>query len=74
MSAAMTVRPRACGQVQRVGGAAQLPGPDPSHLCSALQELQLDADPGVQRAALETLKILDTCSQHRLLTFPKGIS
>lgn len=41
---------------------------------SALQELQLDADPGVQRAALETLKILDTCSQHRLLASPKGIS
>lgn len=41
---------------------------------SALQELQLDTDPGVQRAALETLKILDTCSQHQLLASPKGIS
>uniref|UniRef100_G1PWU3 Maestro heat like repeat family member 2A n=1 Tax=Myotis lucifugus TaxID=59463 RepID=G1PWU3_MYOLU len=36
-------------------------------LRNSLQELQLDTDPGVQRAALETLKILDTCSQHRLL-------
>ncbi|XP_008136942.3 maestro heat-like repeat-containing protein family member 2A [Eptesicus fuscus] len=43
-------------------------------LRNSLQELQLDADPGVQRAALETLKILDTCSQHRLLASPKGIS
>lgn len=49
-------------------------GPDslPSVLLSALQELQLDSDPGVQRAALETLKILDTCSQHPLLASPGG--
>ncbi|XP_059560853.1 maestro heat-like repeat-containing protein family member 2A [Myotis daubentonii] len=43
-------------------------------LRNSLQELQLDTDPGVQRAALETLKILDTCSQHQLLASPKGIS
>ena len=41
---------------------------------SALQELQLDSDPGVWRAALETLNILDTCSQQRLLASPEGIS
>ncbi|XP_070279352.1 maestro heat-like repeat-containing protein family member 2A [Myotis yumanensis] len=43
-------------------------------LRNSLQELQLDTDPGVQRAALETLKILDTCSQHQLLASPKGNS
>ncbi|XP_032968339.1 maestro heat-like repeat-containing protein family member 2A, partial [Rhinolophus ferrumequinum] len=42
-------------------------------LRNSLQELQLDSDPGVRRAALETLKILDTCSQHRLLASP-GVS
>ncbi|XP_060049806.1 maestro heat-like repeat-containing protein family member 2A isoform X2 [Erinaceus europaeus] len=31
---------------------------------SSLQELQLDSDPGVRKAALETLRILDSCSQH----------
>ncbi|ELR56904.1 HEAT repeat-containing protein 7B1, partial [Bos mutus] len=36
-------------------------------LRNSLQELQLDSDPGVWRAALETLNILDTCSQQRLL-------
>uniref|UniRef100_A0A8C2S2V1 Maestro heat-like repeat-containing protein family member 2A n=1 Tax=Capra hircus TaxID=9925 RepID=A0A8C2S2V1_CAPHI len=36
--------------------------------------LQLDSDPGVWRAALETLNILDTCSQQRLLASPEGIS
>ncbi|XP_031308306.2 maestro heat-like repeat-containing protein family member 2A [Camelus dromedarius] len=43
-------------------------------LRSSLQELQLDSDPGVWRAALETLKILDTCSQHQCLTSPERIS
>ncbi|XP_055280209.1 maestro heat-like repeat-containing protein family member 2A [Moschus berezovskii] len=43
-------------------------------LRNSLQELQLDADPGVWRAALETLNILDTCSQQRLLASPEGIS
>ncbi|XP_036109258.1 maestro heat-like repeat-containing protein family member 2A [Molossus molossus] len=33
-------------------------------LRNSLQELQLDSDPGVQRAALETLKILDSCGRH----------
>ncbi|KAB0396545.1 hypothetical protein E2I00_006753 [Balaenoptera physalus] len=42
-------------------------------LCSVL-ELQLDSDPGVRRASLETLKILDTCSHHWLLASPGGIS
>uniref|UniRef100_A0A4W2GSD0 Maestro heat like repeat family member 2A n=1 Tax=Bos indicus x Bos taurus TaxID=30522 RepID=A0A4W2GSD0_BOBOX len=41
---------------------------------AALQELQLDSDPGVWRAALETLNILDTCSQQRLWASPEGIS
>lgn len=42
-------------------------------LRNSLQELQLDSDPGVRRAALETLKILDTCSRHQLLTSPGGM-
>uniref|UniRef100_A0A8C3YTQ9 Maestro heat like repeat family member 2A n=1 Tax=Catagonus wagneri TaxID=51154 RepID=A0A8C3YTQ9_9CETA len=41
---------------------------------NSLQELQLDSDPGVWKAALETLKILDDCSQHWLLTSPTGTS
>ena len=41
---------------------------------AALQELQLDSDPGVRRAALDTLQILDTCSQHRLSAPPEGVS
>uniref|UniRef100_A0A4W2GP53 Maestro heat like repeat family member 2A n=1 Tax=Bos indicus x Bos taurus TaxID=30522 RepID=A0A4W2GP53_BOBOX len=43
-------------------------------LRNSLQELQLDSDPGVWRAALETLNILDTCSQQRLWASPEGIS
>ncbi|XP_040087892.1 maestro heat-like repeat-containing protein family member 2A [Oryx dammah] len=43
-------------------------------LRNSLQELELDSDPGVWRAALETLNILDTCSQQRLLASPEGIS
>ncbi|XP_054426726.1 maestro heat-like repeat-containing protein family member 2A [Pteronotus mesoamericanus] len=43
-------------------------------LRTSLQELQLDSDPGVQRAALDTLKILDTCSQHWLPAPPEGVS
>ncbi|KAB0340015.1 hypothetical protein FD754_023473, partial [Muntiacus muntjak] len=43
-------------------------------IVSTLQELQLDSDPGVWRAALETLNILDTCSQQRLLASPEGIA
>ncbi|XP_019483814.1 PREDICTED: maestro heat-like repeat-containing protein family member 2A [Hipposideros armiger] len=43
-------------------------------LRNSLQELQLDSDPGVRRAALETLKILDTCSRHQLLTSPGGMT
>ncbi|XP_061062043.1 maestro heat-like repeat-containing protein family member 2A isoform X2 [Eubalaena glacialis] len=39
-------------------------------LRNSLQELQLDSDPGVRRASLETLKILDTCSCHWLLASP----
>lgn len=60
------------------GGFYQLGGPaspvSDSLLCSlsALQELQLDSDPEVRRAALETLKILDTCSQQPLLSSPGG--
>ncbi|XP_042806520.1 maestro heat-like repeat-containing protein family member 2A isoform X2 [Panthera leo] len=42
-------------------------------LRNSLQELQLDLDPGVRRAALETLKVLDTCCQHQLLASPEGI-
>lgn len=61
----------------RVGGGHG-PGLEGPHrvlfLLSALQELQLDSDPGVWKAALETLKILDSCSQHRLLASPKGTS
>uniref|UniRef100_A0A2K6FDH7 Maestro heat like repeat family member 2A n=1 Tax=Propithecus coquereli TaxID=379532 RepID=A0A2K6FDH7_PROCO len=43
-------------------------------LRNSLQELQLDTDPGVRRAALETLKVLDSCSQHWLLASPGGMS
>ncbi|KAM6152765.1 LOW QUALITY PROTEIN: maestro heat-like repeat-containing protein family member 2A [Erethizon dorsatum] len=43
-------------------------------LQSSLQELQLDSDPGVRRAALETLKVLDSCSWARLPALPKGAS
>ncbi|XP_006171221.1 maestro heat-like repeat-containing protein family member 2A isoform X1 [Tupaia chinensis] len=41
-------------------------------LRNSLQELQLDSDPGVRRAALETLRVLDSCSQHRLTALPDG--
>ncbi|XP_011726346.2 maestro heat-like repeat-containing protein family member 2A isoform X4 [Macaca nemestrina] len=43
-------------------------------LRNSLQELQLDPDPGVRRAALETLEVLDSCSQHGLLASPQGMS
>uniref|UniRef100_A0A2K6PU24 Maestro heat like repeat family member 2A n=1 Tax=Rhinopithecus roxellana TaxID=61622 RepID=A0A2K6PU24_RHIRO len=43
-------------------------------LRNSLQELQLDPDPGVRRAALETLEVLDSCSQHGLLVSPQGMS
>ncbi|KAF6115083.1 maestro heat like repeat family member 2A [Phyllostomus discolor] len=43
-------------------------------LRNSLQELQLDSDPGVRRAAMDTLQILDTCSQHRLPTPTEGVS
>ncbi|XP_023980516.1 LOW QUALITY PROTEIN: maestro heat-like repeat-containing protein family member 2A [Physeter macrocephalus] len=39
-------------------------------LRNSLQELQLDSDPGVRRASLETLKILDTCGHHWLWASP----
>ncbi|XP_030181975.1 maestro heat-like repeat-containing protein family member 2A [Lynx canadensis] len=42
-------------------------------LRNSLQELQLDLDPGVRRAALGTLKVLDTCCRHQLLASPEGI-
>ncbi|XP_008570486.1 PREDICTED: maestro heat-like repeat-containing protein family member 2A [Galeopterus variegatus] len=42
-------------------------------LRNSLQELQLDSEPGVRKAALETLKVLDSCSQHRLLASPEGM-
>ncbi|KAM7339674.1 hypothetical protein ACRRTK_000289 [Alexandromys fortis] len=40
---------------------------------AALQDLQLDSDAGVRRAALETLKVLDNCNQHWLLASPRGL-
>ncbi|XP_054197687.1 maestro heat-like repeat-containing protein family member 2A isoform X12 [Homo sapiens] len=43
-------------------------------LRNSLQELQLDPDPGVRRAALETLTVLDSCSQHGFLASPQGMS
>ncbi|XP_062049688.1 maestro heat-like repeat-containing protein family member 2A [Lepus europaeus] len=43
-------------------------------LRNSLQELQLDTDPGVRRAALETLKVLDGCSQHWVSASPGGRS
>ncbi|XP_055146988.1 maestro heat-like repeat-containing protein family member 2A isoform X1 [Symphalangus syndactylus] len=43
-------------------------------LRNSLQELQLDPDPGVRQAALETLTVLDSCSQHWLLASPQGMS
>ncbi|XP_058521134.1 maestro heat-like repeat-containing protein family member 2A isoform X1 [Ochotona princeps] len=39
---------------------------------TSLQELQLDTDPGVRRAAQETLKVLDSCSQCGVLVSPEG--
>nr|KAF6496503.1 maestro heat like repeat family member 2A [Rousettus aegyptiacus] len=39
---------------------------DYAALRNCLQELQLDSEPAVRRAALETLRILDTCSPHQL--------
>ncbi|XP_013012759.2 maestro heat-like repeat-containing protein family member 2A [Cavia porcellus] len=42
-------------------------------LRNSLQELQLDSDPGVRRAALETLKVLDSCSRSWLPALP-GVS
>uniref|UniRef100_A0A8C2W633 Maestro heat like repeat family member 2A n=1 Tax=Chinchilla lanigera TaxID=34839 RepID=A0A8C2W633_CHILA len=43
-------------------------------LRNSLQELQLDSDPGVRRAALETLKVLDSCSQAWLPALSDGAS
>uniref|UniRef100_A0A8C0ZNJ2 Maestro heat-like repeat-containing protein family member 2A n=1 Tax=Castor canadensis TaxID=51338 RepID=A0A8C0ZNJ2_CASCN len=43
-------------------------------LRNSLQELQLDSDAGVRRAALETLKVLDSCSQRWSLAAPTGVS
>ncbi|XP_052605263.1 maestro heat-like repeat-containing protein family member 2A [Peromyscus californicus insignis] len=42
-------------------------------LRNSLQDLQLDSDAGVRRAALETLKVLDSCTQHWLLASPRGL-
>ncbi|XP_021054648.1 maestro heat-like repeat-containing protein family member 2A [Mus pahari] len=42
-------------------------------LRNSLQDLQLDSDAGVRRAALETLKVLDSCNQHWLLASPRGL-
>ncbi|XP_004674818.1 PREDICTED: maestro heat-like repeat-containing protein family member 2A [Condylura cristata] len=47
---------------------------DLPELRNSLQELQLDSDPGVRRAALDTLKVLDTCSQLWLLASAEGAS
>ncbi|XP_023578008.1 maestro heat-like repeat-containing protein family member 2A [Octodon degus] len=43
-------------------------------LRNSLQELQLDSDPGVRRAALEALKVLDSCSQAWFPALPQGVS
>uniref|UniRef100_A0A673U762 Maestro heat like repeat family member 2A n=1 Tax=Suricata suricatta TaxID=37032 RepID=A0A673U762_SURSU len=40
-------------------------------LRNSLQELQLDSDPGVRRAALETFRVLDTCWRQQLLALPE---
>ncbi|XP_021482933.1 maestro heat-like repeat-containing protein family member 2A [Meriones unguiculatus] len=42
-------------------------------LRNSLQDLQLDSDAAVRRAALETLKVLDSCNQHWLLASPRGL-
>ncbi|XP_059133991.1 maestro heat-like repeat-containing protein family member 2A isoform X4 [Peromyscus eremicus] len=42
-------------------------------LRNSLQDLQLDSDAEVRRAALETLKVLDSCTQHWLLASPRGL-
>ncbi|XP_051009621.1 maestro heat-like repeat-containing protein family member 2A [Acomys russatus] len=42
-------------------------------LQNSLQDLQLDSDAAVRRAALETLKVLDSCNQHWLLASPRGL-
>ncbi|XP_006893585.1 PREDICTED: maestro heat-like repeat-containing protein family member 2A [Elephantulus edwardii] len=42
-------------------------------LQSLFQELQLDAEPEVRRAALDALRVLDSCTQHKLLVAPEGV-
>uniref|UniRef100_A0A452UBG3 Maestro heat like repeat family member 2A n=1 Tax=Ursus maritimus TaxID=29073 RepID=A0A452UBG3_URSMA len=69
------IRIAACnlaGTIMKQMSAHRLRKLDFPALRNSLQELQLDSDPGVRRAALETLKILDTCSQHPLLASPGG--
>ncbi|XP_022265476.1 maestro heat-like repeat-containing protein family member 2A isoform X7 [Canis lupus familiaris] len=69
------IRSAACdlaGVIMKQMSAHHLKKLDFPALRDSLQELQLDSDPGVRRAALETLKILDTCSQHLLLASSGG--
>ncbi|KAM9248418.1 maestro heat-like repeat-containing protein family member 2A [Dugong dugon] len=71
------IRVAACnlaGIMMKQMSASYLKKLDFPALRNSLQELQLDVDPGVRRAALETLKILDNCSQHGLLASPEGVS
>ncbi|XP_037705547.1 maestro heat-like repeat-containing protein family member 2A isoform X2 [Choloepus didactylus] len=71
------IRIAACnlaGIIMKQMSACYLKQLDLPALRNSLQELQLDSDPGVRRAALETLKVLDNCSQHSLLASPEGTS
>uniref|UniRef100_G5E7G7 Maestro heat like repeat family member 2A n=1 Tax=Loxodonta africana TaxID=9785 RepID=G5E7G7_LOXAF len=68
-SSLSSIRVAACnlaGIIMKQMSASYLKKLDFPALRNSLQELQLDSDPGVRRAALETLKILDNCSQHGL--------
>ncbi|XP_077011610.1 maestro heat-like repeat-containing protein family member 2A isoform X2 [Tamandua tetradactyla] len=71
------IRIAACnlaGIIMKQMSACYLKKLDLPALRNSLQELQLDSDSGVRRAALETLKVLDNCTQHLLLTSTEGTS
>ncbi|XP_006866874.1 PREDICTED: maestro heat-like repeat-containing protein family member 2A [Chrysochloris asiatica] len=69
------IRTAACnlaGIIMNQMSASYLKQLDFPALRNSFQELQLDADSGVRKAALETLKVLDSCSQHGLLAASEG--
>lgn len=70
------IRTAACslaGIIMKQLSAHYLKKMDLVGLRNSLQDLQLDSDAGVRRAALETLKVLDSCNQHWLLASPRGL-